>query len=304
MTEMVSPFAPKRELPTLFQPTVSMVAMAPLRLDGQPYDYREYSPTPLDPMLLRSLDGPRYDEAALEYMDAARKRLCGVDEPSFQSLEEATAWYDAHQDRLPDPVWLSAMREMITQHELKLRRNDQAIRALRKLNDPVTSQEIEDIMQVRAGIASIPTMLTFMAKYPRIGGLEIMKATRPGNVAGTLAARAAFLTELEALDEPTISIDIDIGTPRRLHIWSDPELHDVPDPRIVVLKTHVARAAVRLGETTENLEIIWRDSGVLLDPRWDDLSDAYIIGSTPDGEPAVHIAPISVTAYTRLAPGQ
>jgi hypothetical protein len=281
-----------------------MVAMAPLRLDGQPYEYREYSPTPLDPMLLRSLDGPRYDEAALEYMDAARKRLCSADESSFQSLEEATAWYESHKDRLPDPAWLSAMRETMTQHELKLRRNDQAIRALREINTPVTPEEIEAIMQVRAGIASIPTMLEFMAKYPRIGGLEIMKATRPGNVAATLAARAAFLAELEAVDVPNIAIDVALGAPRRLHIRSDPEIHDIPDPRIVVLKTHVACVAVQLAETIENLEIIWRDSGVLLDPKWDDLSDAYIVGKTSDGEPAAHVAPISVTAYARLTPGK
>lgn len=302
MTQIVPEFSPKREIPTLFIPTVSMVVMAPLRLEGQPYDYREYSPTPLDPILLRNAGGPRYDEAALEYMDEARVRLCLTDEPSFGSTSEALAWYEKHRGRIPDPVWVSMMREIMTQHELKLNRNDAAIRHLRRNNTPVTPEEAEEIMQVRAGIASIPTMLRFLARYPEVGGLEIMKATRPGDACATLAARAALLTELESIAETDVDVAVEMGVSRRLHIRPAPELHDIPDPRIVVLKTHIARAAVRLADETKQLEIIWRDSGVVLDREWDDLSDAYLIGKTANGTPAAYVAPISVTAYARLAP--
>lgn len=281
----------------MFIPTVSLAVMAPLRLQGQPYDYREYSPTPLDPILLGNADGPRYDQAALDYMDDARIAHA----PEFTNLQEALAWYDVHQGRIPNPVWLSTVREIMTQHELKQRRNDRAIRALRKINTPISFEEAEEIMQVRAGIASIPTMLRFIAKYPQIGGLEIMKATRPGNVVATLAARAALLEELEFLNEPDIECLIETHEPRRLHIRPDPELQDTPDPRVVVFKTNLARVAVRLADETKQLEIVWRDSGVILDPKWDDLSDTYITGKCDDeDEPVVHIAPISVTAYARI----
>jgi hypothetical protein len=295
-----SPFSPKKEIPNLFIPTVSLVTMAPLRLEGQPYDYREYSPTPLDPILLSNADGPRYDQAALDYMDDMRVAHA----PEFGSLAQACAWHDVAcaADQMPSPTWLSMMREIMAQHELKSRRNDHAIRALRLINDPVNAEEIEEIMQVRAGIASIPTMLRFLAKYPSIGGLEIMKATRPGNVAATLVARAALLNELESLNESGITVGVAPGERRRLHLRSDPELNDIPDPRIVVFKTKLACAAVKLAEETKQLEIVWRDSGVILDPDWDDLSDTYIIGKTSDGAQAAYIAPISVTAYARLAP--
>lgn len=302
MERVESVFSPRQEMPTLFIPTVSLVVMAPLRMPGQPYDYRAFSPTPLDPMLLSIEDEPRYDEAALLYMDEARKRLCTSDEPSFQSPQEAVMWHDAHKDRLPNPVWVSTLREIITQHELKQRRNDMAIRALRRVNTPVTPEEAEEIMQVRAGIASIPTMLRFFARYSQIGGLEIMKATRPGDVAATLGARAALLRELNELQEPDITTQVAEGTRRRLHVMPDPELLDAPDPRVIVCKTRIARAAVRLADTEVPLEIIWRDSGVILDPeQGDDLSDAYILGKNSDGRPEVYVAPISVTAYVRLA---
>ena len=298
-----SAFTPKRDIPKLFAPTVSMVAKQPLRLEGQPYDYHEYSPTPLDAMMLSNIGGPRYDEAALQYMEEMRMVH---DVPPFASLDEATAWYDQRSDKIPDPVWLSMMREIMIQHSLKIRRNDRAMRELRKIHTQITEQEAEEIMQVRAGIASIPTMLRFMAKYPAVGGVELMKATRPGDPHAIREARDAFLEELEALDEPDIDIVVERGESKRLVIKPDEELQDTPDPKVVVLKTPLARAAVTLvGLPPTKLDIIGRDSGVILDPLYDNLEMTFMLGRRDsDGNIGTYIGPVGTTAYTRLAPGQ
>jgi hypothetical protein len=309
MKHLTSEFSPLQEIPTLFMPatdsdvmpTVSMVAKAPLRMPGQPYEYRKYSPTPLDPRLLgNASEGPLYEQAALDYMENMRDSYAV---PELMSLDQALAWYDAHEHMMPHPTWVSMRREMMTQHELKTRRNDLAIRALRDIHTPICTEEIEELMQVRAGIASIPTMLKFLATYPQVGGIEIMKATRPGNREATLAARAALIEELETLTSPTLELEVDVRALQRLHIRPDAELADTPDPRIVVFKTHIARAAVVLADSVHNLEIIWRDSGVILDSRCDDdMSTAYMVGKSADGAARVYVAPISVTAYARLAP--
>lgn len=299
-----SPFESKQSVPFLYQGvTVSDVVKLPLSLDGQPYDYFEYSPTPLDPMLLRDATGSRYDEAALEYMDDMRERVS----QDFTSFEDVMAWYDANVDNIPDPLWLSVMRETMTQHALKLKRNDNAIRTLRDNKTRVTPSEAEDIMRVRAGVAPLPTMLRFLARYPEIGGLEILKATRPFDAKATGRAYGDLLSELYAMEgdgDLDLSVKVKVGRPRRLKIVPDSELNDVPDPRIVILKTRLAKVAVRLSkDEVQNLEIIWRDSGALLDETHKNPATIYMVGKDRAGHEAAHIAPISVTAYARLVNG-
>lgn len=269
---------------------------ARLELDGQPFDYRDYSPTPLDGYLLKQRGGILYDEAALEYMDRLRLRQMG----EFTSIQQINNWVALHADAEPIPTIGSVMREINVQHSLKLRRNDAAVQSLRANHTNITPEHAEEIMQVRAGIASIPTAMRFLAHYPEVGGIEVWKATRPFDPMATWLARAAFLAEINTLDEPDIALSRVDELPRYLVITPDKELQDVPDKRIVVLKTRLAETAVKLDELSCEQEIIWRDSGVILDPRINDVSKAYMVGRDDDAH-EVFISPASVSAYIRVA---
>lgn len=293
---------PLRDIPRFFDEgkapaTVKAVVETPLVLDGRPFDYYTYSPTPFDPLLLRDSTGPLYDEAALRYMDERRVRLA----PDIMSPEEGVAWYEAHHEWLPNPTWLSVLHEMRVQHELKVRRNDRAVRMLRNIEQEITPEHAEELMQVRAGIASLSTILQTLVRYPEIGGLEWLKATCPLDPQTARAARIAGMGAMHLMDDPNIALTFTSEKPRRLTIVPDPELDDTPDPRIVVMKTVIARAAVTLAEKTTAVDMVWRDSGVLLNPAHDDLSVAYMTGRSAAGDAIVHAAPIAVTGYARLS---
>lgn len=303
---------PAWEPPRFFTPrTLAEVMRAKLELRQQPFNINPDSPTPLDPYRLKITDGPFYDESARLFME--KKQLDPMqqfdyeEEDSEEYRKKVDLWIAARLNDLEDEpsadTWASVSREIQTQHLLKERRNDAALELLREDNRIVSPDEAERIMQVRAGVAQLPTMLRFLAVHPEIGGLELMKATRPLNPRAIWMARFAFMKTLGSLDEQDIAIELRAENTRRLHIVPDKEFQDVPDPRIVVQKTNLARIAVELDHQISMLEVVWRDSGVILGPQ-DDEKNSFGVLRDEHGNLMAQVAPIAVTAYARLAPEQ
>lgn len=303
---------PAWEPPRFFTPrTLAEVMRAKLELKHQPFMLNPDSPTPLDPYRVKIENGMFYDESARLFMEQQQldpmQQFADEEEDPALYHQKVDAWVAARMKDLEDgpdvDTWASVARETQTQHLLKGRRNDAALELLQHDTRVVTPDEAERIMQVRAGVAQLPTMLRFLAVHPEVGGLELMKATRPFNPRAILMARIAFMKTLGSLDEPDIAIELRTENPRRLHIVPDKEYKDVPDPRIVVQKTNLARVAVELDRQISMLEVVWRDSGVILGSK-DDIANSFGVLKDEAGKVVAHVAPIAVTAYARLAPRQ
>lgn len=282
--------------------TVAEVFAAPLELPFQPFEIRgKYAPTPLDGLRTRNLYGSLYDDAALLFMDQTIEHHRLAWSEYMMSKNEALAWFDANKHHLPNPTWLSVLHESRIQHELKLRRNDRALAPMLYNMNPVSHEKAEELMQIRGGIASLPTMLRFLAQYPSVGGIEIMKATIPFCPVSAKLARSALMYGLGSLDEPDMYTTLAPERPKRLQIQLGKDLQDKPDSRIMVFKTVLAKVAiVGAGGKTTWQEIVCRDSGVVLDPRHkDDMSKSYYVLGEDDS--AQRAAPISITAYARPA---
>lgn len=269
--------------------TIDGVMHAKLELDHLALEYDTLSPTPLDAWRLRAKDGPLYDDEARRYMD---RQLHRITMPELHDPEELSEWVRTEgQGRVSSATAKAAAREIVTQHELKQQRNDQALEALQANTAEIDAETAEEIMQVRAGIASLETYLRFLVRFPEVGGIELMKASRPFDPSGTERARAEFFWRLMQLngEDAVVGIHREASYYRRIKI---------EDPRIVVLKTHIANVAIYGLPVSE---VIVRDAGVILDPHKDDLSLAYRIANRVDGS-KVHVAPIALTGYARLAP--
>ncbi len=295
------PSSPEEPLPRFFPnsapETVKDVMRSPLVLDKPPFKYHHLSPTPLDPHLLQIKGGPRYNEHALTYMvDAPRQ----VSMSRFASDEQITSWIAYRLATVPkgnidslgsdvvDTTWLSVLSEIMAQHELKQHRNDAAVRLLFDDTTPITQDEAEELMQIRAGIATPEVILRFFAQHPELGGVELMKATRALQPEQIRQARDEFLGMLATSSEALDIEFLDEPPYRRIQI---------EDPRIIVLKTRLATVAYN----GTLMEVVMRDSGVILDQAQDDLTTSYMTGRDEEGRPLVYVAPIAITAYARIA---
>ncbi len=293
--------SPEEPLPRFFPnsapETIKDVMRSPLVLDKPPFKYHHLSPTPLDPHLLQIKGGPRYNEHALTYMVNAPRQ---VGTSRFASDEQITSWIAYRLATVPkgnidslgsdvvDTTWLSVLSEIMAQHELKQHRNDAAVRLLFDDTTPITRDEAEELMQIRAGIASPEVILRFFARHPELGGVELMKATRAFQPELIQQARNKFLGMLATSSEALDIEFLDESPYRRIRI---------EDPRIIVLKTRLATVAYN----GMLMEVVMRDSGVILDQAQDDLTTSYITCRDEEGHPLVYVAPIAITAYARMA---
>lgn len=304
---------PAWEPPRFFTPkTIAGVMKAKLELTRQPFEINPFSPTPLDPYRLKIKDGLLYDDSARLYMEHMQRDPMAMfndeEEDPAAYRRRVDAWIERRQEELLDApnarTWESVSREIQVQHRLKEYRNDTALALLQQDQRTVSPAEAEELMQVRAGVAPLPTMMRVLARYPELGGLELMKATRPFDPRAIMMARIAFMKALGSIEESDMSVVLESTNMRRLVIVPDKEFHDEPDPRIIVQKTNIAKVALELDQQVSTLEVVWRDSGVILDPAHDDLSKTYSVWKDDDGVVVAHVAPIAVTAYARLAPRQ
>ena len=295
-----------KEMPRFFPDgapnTVAGVFATPLEMPYQSFKIRgKRAGMPFDGMLTRADE--LYDDAALLYMDHTMDHLRLKWSVPIKSADEGKGWYDANKQRLPNSTWLSAMHEFRIQHELKLRRNDRATAPFKFNMKVVTPEEAEELMQIRGGIASLPGMLRFLSQYQEAGGVEIMKATVPFDPVDAMHARHELMLGLAAVNDPDIFVAFPHSQPKRVHIKAgvdkEEELHDKPDPRIMVFKTLIAKVAVRCANGRFFWEdVIRRDSGVILDElHGDDMKNSYYKLTNDDGL-IQHAAPITITAYT------
>lgn len=270
--------------------TVREVMLANLAIDQLAFEGDPISPTPLDAWRLRE-GGYFYDDKARAYMD---DQLHKMTMPELQSIEELNEWIRKGQGRISPKTARSAAREMWTQHDLKQLRNDQAVSLLHTDTTEVDPETAEHIMQVRAGTASLETYFRFLARFQEVGGVEVMKASRPFDPHGTELARAQFTSRLLKLNHHP---NIVAGVERYSTYYRQIEIED---PRIVVLKTHLANIAMR---GLPQMEVVVREAGVILHQEKDDLSMTYRIAHRPDGS-RIHVAPIALTGYVRLTSRQ
>lgn len=293
-----TPLLPPIFFPDEFPATIADVMKSPLRIDRPPFDYNLLSPTPMDPLHLYIDDIGMYGNSAIDYMDHMQRRAV----KKFASIAEISQWVEerikqvsgevtpstTEHLRISHDTWGSIRQEITVQHELKSHRHDAAVQLL--IEDPteIDHETAESIMQLRAGVASISTALRFLAARPQLGGIELQKCTRPLSPAGIKQAKIASIQQVLAANEKGMVMDyFNDDHYRRIKI---------EDPNIIVLKTLMARVAV--GGSL--LEIIRRDSGVILHPGLDDPRLGYAKGVTNRGRDVV-IAPIGFTVYGRVA---
>ncbi len=275
--------------------TIAGVMRAPLHLEHPPYYYNPYSPTPLDPLMLY-VNGYRYDDLARDYMENWQTEKL----PLPQTAEEVEAWrqfqlarYEGKADAenhsplplISEGTWHAVAREIVAQHELKGLRNDAALRELTGDDTPVTKSQAERLMRLRAGIGNVASAFKLLALRPEVGGIEVMKATRPFSHEEITQAHTNLVYDLLSVDHPAMEVEVLNEAPyRRI---------EVDDPRIVVMKARLAVAAVR----GVLVEVITRSAHVILDPNNDDMRFVTLSGEIAGHR--VHMAEIGVTGYAR-----
>lgn len=290
---------------------ISGVIQANLEIESLGLDEKDDSQTPLDPYRLmhkvrgndedevreymearaRRESGGRYEENARDYME---KMLHRVTSPTFASAQDIQDWIEREgQLYVSRETAQLAAGELLAQHEYRQSRNDQTLEIMRNDQTEIDAETAEEIMQVRAGVASLRTALRLLARFPQLGNLELMKFSRPFDPRAIELSRARFLSSLMRLTEPDMIVGVD-------SIASYYRRIEVEEERIVVLKTHVARVAIR---DSPELAVVIREAGVILDPKHDDLATTYRIATRPDGS-KIHVAPIGIGGYGRLAPRQ
>ena len=292
------PSPPPVFFPDDFPATIADVMKSPLHLDRPPFEYNLLSPTPMDPLRVYIEDEGMYINSAVDYMGLMQRRVI----KKFSTAAEIALWIEERMRQLPNDstnnvvdrldvsydTWGSVRQEIDVQHKLKSLRHDTSMRQLVGDLTEVDRETAETIMQLRAGVASIASSLKFLSAYPQLGGIELQKFTRPFAPLKINHAKVASLQQILAMNDGDITMDyFNDGHYRKI---------DIEDPNIVVLKTLIARVAV--GESL--LEIVRRDSGVILRSGQDDPSLGYARGVTNRGRDVV-IAPIGFTVYGRVA---
>lgn len=248
-------------------------------LPAQPYDYDMMSPTPLDPFNLAT-NGVDYYNAAEMIMDVR--------------LHEMALRHD-----IPADIQLDVMSETKFEHEHRSHKNADAMGRFRQAvaDRGITSfdvQEANEIMRARAGVSRIGRVAILLAKYPEIGGIEVMKITAPFNRDAIALAQAAFIARLRHTErelgtaefcyEPTPNT-----TPRPVNTRKQ------VSPSILPYKATDARLHV-LGRT---LDVVSRPSYIAIRP------DIELPGVEPQiiqaGDMVMNVQQIAVTKYIRIA---
>jgi hypothetical protein len=286
------------EIPRFFPDNAPMTVRdtmrAPLCLENPPFAYIPFSPTPLDPHLLQ-VHGTMYNDLARNFMyevqEKAHRARFGTDEQVSRWVQERLAQLPAGKmeslnTTVVDKVWWSVLDEVVAQHELKQQRNDDAVRALRGDDTPVTPQQAEELMQLRSGIATPEVALRFLARHPELGGIELMKATCTFQPGAAYEAHQVFAATLAGMGDEMVVTSLDEAPYRRIA---------VENPQILVLKTRLAEVAYR----GVQMEVVRRDSGILVPPpRPGEESTSYV--AAVDGPRLVYVSPIQITVYGRM----
>lgn len=254
---------------------VSEVAIAPLHLDRQPFEYNPISPTPLDAENLIIHGGLSYAFSARHDMQRQLHENVGKLE-----CEVDSATVDIVRD------------EIDAQHTNRIYKNSTALEVLQTIDARVELFEAERIMRIRAGIGGVAAPLWLLSKYPQLGGIEIMKATRPFSLDGIQQAKALFLYRLRKAPFDVVELDVTHEAPYR-SVHTD-------ESRIVIVKIRIARAVMSATETSDRLlmDIVARDSYVALGQ--DEAPLLPVVKTDLHGE-TIRLVPVDTTIYCRPA---
>jgi hypothetical protein len=246
-------------------------------LHQQPFDFDPLSPTPLDPFHLRTY-GAEYYRAASMLMEAR--------------LSEMTEEHD-----IPEDVQRMVYHEIEFEHEHRSHKNNASMRKLREAiprNKKIDREHANDIVAARAGVAGIGKLALLLSRYPEMGGLEVMKYTKPFDLRATQLANAAFIARLRTAE------------------MSDPENLKIADGKIEMTNPQLLNTSVNVGAHVvalkgkeadvtvggRNLELIGRYSYVALDSAVH--LDSVEPLEVPVGDDVINLQPIGITKYFRI----
>lgn len=245
-------------------------------LGRQPFDVNPYSPTPLDPFHLRTA-GSEYFLAAGLLMESR--------------LNEA-----ANKAGVPEDIYSSVFDEIMFEHVHRSDKNNIAMRILREAyaNQPRLDRSTANkIIAARAGLSGISQLGHILASVRKMGGIEVMKYTKPFDTRDCVSAHAKFIHSMRLADneDPTFTIigDIQTSNQRILNTAKNVGSH------IVVTKGKEADVLI----DGQHLELIGRYSYVALDsdlPVGNIQSNLVRIGNR-----TANVQPISIAKYLRIA---
>ncbi len=257
---------------------VDRVLDGQILLPAQPYDYDMMSPTPLDPFNLRTT-GVDYYNAAEMIMD--------------NRLHEM-----AVRHAIPEDIQRDVMSEIKFEHEHRSHKNADAMSRLRaavkeRKVKSFDSFEANDIMRARAGVSCLGRIAVLLTEYPEIGGIEVMKFTKPFDRVALALAEAAFIARMHRTAHqmaPDFQVELKQNEqPRPI------DTHDQVSPAVMPYKVKEADLLVN----GQLLEVVSRPSYIAIDPAFE------LPGVPPQlkqtGDVLANVQPIGVTKYIRKA---
>lgn len=246
-------------------------------MSKQPFDYDPLSPTPLDPFHLKT-SGPDYYHAALMLMD---ERVDAV----------------GKKYSIPEEIKDLVSHEIAVEHEHRSHKNNAAMRELRKSIDEssVFSREYaNDIVAARAGVSDLGRLAIVLAKFPSMGGIEVMKYTKPFENRDMLMAHATLIsrvrmTEMQSDgDFKIVDSKIEMAQPSIVNTANN------VGPYVVAFKGKEAEIIVN----GQPLELMGRYSYIAMD------DSVQLNGVEPitvsAGSKTANVQPIAITKYLRL----
>lgn len=250
----------------------------PIVMKQQPFDYDILSPTPLDPYHVTT-SGVEYFRGAAVLMEG---RLAEV----------------ADEYSIPGDILESVQEEIDFQHYKRCQSNNKAVRSLRESLRKTRSfnrEQANDLVAARAGVSDIGRLALLLAKHPSMGGIEVMKYTKPFDNLDMRMANAVFIRRMrEAETERGVGFEI-IGNKVGME---EPELLDTSQnvgSHVIAIKGK--EADISVGD--RRLELMSRYSYIAIS------NAVEIPGIQPAyhhiGHKVVNIQSIGVTKYLRNA---
>lgn len=246
-------------------------------LSKQPFDYDPYSPTPLDPFHLKT-SGPDYYHAALMLMD---ERVDAV----------------GKKYNIPEEIKHLVSHEIAVEHEHRSHKNNAAMRELRKSideNSMLSQEYANDIVAARAGVSDLGRLAIILAKFPSMGGVEVMKYTQPFENRDMVMAHATLISRVRMTEMQSggnfeiVDSKVEMAQPSIVNTANN------VGPYVVAFKGKEAEIIVN----GQPLELMGRYSYIAMD------DSVQLDGVEPitvsAGSKTANVQPIAITKYLRL----
>jgi hypothetical protein len=246
-------------------------------LSKQPFDYDPLSPTPLDPFHLKT-SGPDYYHAALMLMD--------------ERVDSVGKKYN-----IPQEIKDLVSHEIAVEHEHRSHKNNAAMREFRKSideNSTFSREYANDIVAARAGVSDLGRLAILLAKFPSMGGIEVMKYTKPFENRDMVMAHATLISRVRMTEMKSdgnfeiVDNKIEMAQPSIVNTANN------VGPYVVAFKGKEAEIVVN----GQPLELMGRYSYIAMD------DSVQLNGVEPitvsAGSKTANVQPIAITKYLRL----